>query len=91
MFLEKKVVDNGVRNATAGIYAAVVIEGMFIAASCYLAHLGLGADAIKVMGGSVVALLGAFGFGTISRRSERIQKQKIATQHDNDNERKKER
>lgn len=74
--IEKAAVESGIRNSAAGIKAAVVIEAMLVAGSCYLAHLGLGAEALKVMGGSVVMLAGAFGVGTWSRRTERIRKQK---------------
>ena len=77
MSMEKTVVEGGTKRANLGIYAAVAIEGMFLATSCYLAHLGLTADALKVVGGSAVGLLGAFGFGTLSRRSERIKKQEV--------------
>ncbi len=84
MFLEKTVIEGGSKRADKGIYAAVIIEGMFLATSCYLAHLGLAADALKVVGGSTVALLGAFGFGTLSRRSERIQKKQIQVRDENE-------
>jgi len=77
MSLEKTVIEGGSKRADKGIYAAVLIEGMFLATSCYLAHLGLTTDALKVVGGSAVGLLSAFGFGTLSRRSERIKKKKI--------------
>ncbi len=87
MYLEKSVVDGGNRHATEGVIAAVTIEAMFIGAACYLAHLGLGGDAIKVMGASAVGLLGAFGFGTISRRNERTRKQKQLTQIEEDQRR----
>ena len=80
MALEKTVVEGGSKRADKGIYAAVFIEGMFLATSCYLAYLGLTADALKVVGGSAVALLSAFGFGTWSRRSERIKKKQIQSQ-----------
>lgn len=80
MRLEKTVIAGGSKRASQGIYAAVIIEGMFLATSCYLAHLGMTADALKVVGGSAVALVGAFGFGTLSRRSERIKKKQIQTQ-----------
>ncbi len=80
--IEKAAVDSGVNNSAAGIKAAVVIEAMLVAGSCYLAHMGLGAEAIKVMGGSIVALAGAFGLGTWSRRTERINKQKILSKQD---------
>ena len=80
MYLEKVVVEGGSKRANMGIYAAVIVEGMFLATSCYLAHLGLTADALKVVGGSAVGLLGAFGFGTLSRRSERIKKKQKQTQ-----------
>ncbi len=80
MHLEKVVIEGGSKRASQGIYAAVIIEGMFLATSCYLAHLGMTADALKVVGGSAVALVGAFGFGTLSRRIERIKKKKIQTQ-----------
>lgn len=79
LHLEKVVVEGGSKRADMGIYATVIIEGMFLATSCYLAHLGLTADALKVVGGSAVGLLGAFGFGTFSRRSERIKKKQIQT------------
>lgn len=79
MSLEKMVVQGGSRRADNGIYAAVIIEGMFLATSCYLAHLGLTADALKVVGVSAASLLTAFGFGTLSRRSERIRKKQIQT------------
>ena len=78
--LEKGVVEGGSKRASMGIYAAVIVEGMFLATSCYLAHLGLTAEALKVVGGSAVGLLGAFGFGTLSRRNERIKKKQIQTQ-----------
>lgn len=77
MSLETTVIEGGSKRADRGVYAAVLIEGMFLATSCYLAHLGMTADALKVVGGSAVGLLGAFGFGTLSRRSERIKKKKI--------------
>ena len=80
MHLEKVVVEGGSRRADLGIYAAVIVEGMFLATSCYLAHLGMTAEALKVVGGSAVGLLGAFGFGTLSRRSERIRKKQIQAQ-----------
>ena len=80
MSLEKMVVQGGSRRADNGIYAAVIIEGMFLATSCYLAHLGLTADALKVVGVSAASLLTAFGFGTLSRRRERIRKKQIQTQ-----------
>ncbi len=79
LHLEKVVIEGGSKQAGMGIYAAVIVEGMFLATSCYLAHLGLTADALKVVGGSAVGLLGAFGFGTLSRRSERIKKKQIQT------------
>lgn len=37
-------------------------------------------DALKVVGGSAVALMGAFGFGTLSRRNARIKKKQIQTE-----------
>ena len=80
MHLEKVVIEGGSKRADKGIYAAVIVEGMFLATSCYLAHLGLTAAALEVVGGSAVALVGAFGFGTISRRNERIKKKQIQTQ-----------
>lgn len=80
MHLEKVVIEGGSKRADKGIYAAVIVEGMFLATSCYLAHLGLTAAALEVVGGSAVALVGAFGFGTLSRRSERINKKQIETQ-----------
>lgn len=82
--IEKAAVESGVRNSAAGIKAAIAIEAMLVAGSCYLAHLSLGADAIKVMGGSVVMLAGAFGLGTWSRRTERIKKQKMLSEQDAD-------
>jgi len=82
MYLEKVVVEGGSKRASMGIYAAVIVEGMFLATSCYLAHLGLTAEALKVVGGSAVGLLGAFGFGTLSRRNERIKKKQIQTQEE---------
>lgn len=82
MYLEKVVVEGGSKRAGMGIYAAVIVEGMFLATSCYLAHLGLTADALKVVGGSAVGLLGAFGFGTLSRRSERIKKKQRQIQEE---------
>lgn len=84
MSLERTVIEGGSKRADKGIYAAVIIEGMFLATSCYLAHLGLTADALKVVGGSAVALLTAFGFGTLSRRSERIKKKEIQTRDEAD-------
>ena len=69
-----------------GIYAAVIVEGMFLATSCYLAHLGLTVAALEVVGGSAVALVGAFGFGTLSRRSERINKKQIENQDEPEEE-----
>ena len=54
----------------------------FPATTCSLAHLGLTADALKVVGGSAVGLLGAFGFGTLSRRSERIKKKQRQIQEE---------
>lgn len=80
--IEKNAIDSGIRNSAAGIKAAVGIEAMLILGSCYLAHLGLGGDAIEVMGGSVVLLAGAFGFGTLSRRSERIKTHEMITRGD---------
>jgi uncharacterized membrane protein len=77
MSLEKTVIEGGSKRADKGIYAAVIIEAMFLATSCYLAHLGMTADALKVVGGSAVGLLAAFGFGTLSRRNERIKKKQI--------------
>ena len=82
MYLEKVVVEGGSKRASMGIYAAVIVEGMFLATSCYLAHLGLTAEALKVVGGSAAGLLGAFGFGTLSRRSERIKKKQKQTQEE---------
>jgi len=66
LHLEKVVIEGGAKRANMGIYAAVIVEGMFLATSCYLAHLGLTADAL--------------GFGTLSRRSERIKKKQRQTQ-----------
>ena len=77
MSLEKTVIEGGSKRANLGVYAAVAVEGMFLATSCYLAHLGLTAEALKVVGGSAVGLLTAFGLGTLSRRSERVKKQQL--------------
>lgn len=80
MHLEKVVVEDGSKRADLGIYAAVIVGRMFLATSCYLAHLGLTADALKVVGGSAVGLPGAFGFSALSRRNGRIKKKQIQTQ-----------
>jgi len=80
--MERKVVDSSVESIAKGRNSAILVSGMFIAASCYLGHLGYPAYAIGGIGATLVSLGGIYVWGNKTRQQEREHKKEIQNRTD---------
>jgi len=77
MAMEEVVIRGDVRRANWGLAAGFTIAVAAIAVSFYMVYLG---REIAGLGGLIMSLgslVGAFVYGTVSRRRERIEKEKL--------------
>jgi uncharacterized membrane protein len=78
--IEKLLVQSAVNDRPRGRYITAFISATFIAASCYMAHLGYPAYAVGIMGANLAALTGAYVYGT--RRKEKPRQSKVKAVED---------
>lgn len=75
MELEKVVIEGDVKRANWGLFLAALIAFGSLGASVYLALNERETTATALVGTSLIAVVGAFIYGSKNRRDERINKQ----------------
>jgi len=77
MELERLVITSDVKRANWGLVAGFILALLCIAGSFYLISLGFEIAGIAVVLASLASLIGAFIYGTHSRKKERVEKTEL--------------
>ena len=72
--IEKKVISSDIIKSYLGIIFAFIIGVIGTGGGLYLASIGLISQGLVMSGGSIATIIGAFIYGTASRRRERQRK-----------------
>ena len=69
--MEKAVINSDIRKSYLGITLGFILGLVGIAGGIYLTSLGMISSGLFISGGALVSLVGAFIYGTQTRRKER--------------------